>query len=97
LAVHLLPRRHRELARLFGSETGDRVNKFRHCAWHTGPHDLPVLEDAVARFAGRILTRIDVGDHVGFLLEPLEGSAPHKFDELVTFSDVRDLDPGHAA
>ena len=29
LAVHLLPRRHRELARLFGSETGDHVDKVR--------------------------------------------------------------------
>jgi flavin reductase (DIM6/NTAB) family NADH-FMN oxidoreductase RutF len=97
LAVQLLPRRHRELARLFGSETGDRVNKFDRCAWHDGPHDLPVLDDAVGWFAGRVLTRVDAGDHVGFLLEPLEGSAPHNFDELVTFSDVRDLDPGHEA
>ena len=32
LAVHLLPRRHRELARLFGSETGDRTDKFARCA-----------------------------------------------------------------
>jgi hypothetical protein len=31
----------------------------------------------------------------GFLLEPVAG--PAEFDPLVTFSDVRDLDPGHPA
>src|SRR4051794_35206199 len=37
LAVHLLPREQRAIARLFGSETGDRTNKFDRCAWHLGP------------------------------------------------------------
>ena len=97
LAVHLLPRRHRELARLFGSKTGDRVNKFERCAWQAGPHGLSVLTDAVGWFVGSVLSRIDVGDHVGFLLEPITGSAPRKFEQLVTFADVRDLDPGHEA
>jgi hypothetical protein len=44
-----------------------------------------------------VLSRYDVGDHVGFLLEPVAGSAPDEFEQLVTFSDVRDLDPGHEA
>jgi flavin reductase (DIM6/NTAB) family NADH-FMN oxidoreductase RutF len=97
LAVHLLPRQHRDLARLFGSETGDRVNKFDRCEWSNGPEDLPILGGAVGWFAGRILNRFDVGDHVGHLLEPVAGFAPERFDELVTFSDVRDLEPGHEA
>jgi flavin reductase (DIM6/NTAB) family NADH-FMN oxidoreductase RutF len=82
LAVHLVPRQHCELARLFGGETGDRTDKFARCAWHSGPNGIPILDD---------------GDHVGFLLEPIAGNAPDKFDHLVTFSDVRDLDPGHKA
>lgn len=97
LAVHLIDRRHCELARLFGSETGDEVDKFAHCAWHSGPKGLPILDDATGWFAGAVLSRYDVGDHVGFLLEPVAGSAPEKFDQLVTFSDVRDLEPGHEA
>jgi flavin reductase (DIM6/NTAB) family NADH-FMN oxidoreductase RutF len=97
LAVHLVPRQHCELARLFGSETGDRTDKFARCAWHSGPHGLPVLEDAAGWFVGEVLNRHDVGDHVGFLLEPVAGDAPDKFEQLVTFSDVRDLDPGHDA
>ena len=97
LAVHLLPRRHSELARLFGSETGDRTDKFARTAWHEGPHGLPILEDAAGWFVGEVLSRYDVGDHVGFLLQPVEGDAPDTFDQLVTFADVRDLEPGHEA
>jgi flavin reductase (DIM6/NTAB) family NADH-FMN oxidoreductase RutF len=97
LAVQLIERRHSELARLFGGETGDEVDKFARCAWHSGPHGLPILDDAAGWFIGAVLSRYDVGDHVGLLLEPGAGSAPGKFEQLVTFSDVRDLDPGHQA
>ncbi len=97
LAVHLLPRRHRELARLFGSETGDDTDKFARCSWRPGPHDLPILSDATGWFVGAVLNRYDLGDHVGHLLEPVAGDAPDRFDQLVTFADVRDLKPGHEA
>ena len=97
LAVHLIERRHSELARLFGGETGDDVDKLARCASHSGPHGLPILDDAAGWFIGGVLSRYDVGDHVGFLLEPVGGTAPDKFEQLVTFSDVRDLDPGHDA
>ena len=97
LAVHLIERRHCELARLFGSETGDLTDKFARCRWHSGPHGLPILADAAGWFAGAVLDRFDLGDHVGILLEPVAGSAPDKFGQLVTYSDVRDLEPGHQA
>ena len=97
LAVHLLPRRHSELARLFGSLTGDRTDKFARCAWREGPHGLPILDDAAGWFVGEVLSRDDLGDHIGFLLKPVDGHAPQKFDQLVTFADVRDLEPGHEA
>jgi flavin reductase (DIM6/NTAB) family NADH-FMN oxidoreductase RutF len=97
LAVHVLSHRHRELARLFGSQTGDTIDKFSRCAWHAGPQDMPILDDAVAWFVGKVLARMDVGDHVGHLLEPIAGDAPDAVDELITFADVADLEPGHEA
>lgn len=97
LAVHLLPRTHRELARLFGSETGDRMDKFTRCAWREGPHEMPILDDAAGWFVGKVLNRYDLGDHVGFLVQPVAGDAPDAFDQLVTFADVSDLEPGHEA
>jgi flavin reductase (DIM6/NTAB) family NADH-FMN oxidoreductase RutF len=97
LAVHLLARRHSELARLFGSETGDRTDKFARCEWKPGPHEMPILADAAGWFVGEVLSRHDLGDHVGFLLQPVAGDAPERFDQLVTFADVKDLEPGHEA
>ncbi|WP_313675366.1 flavin reductase family protein [Mycolicibacterium sp.] len=97
LAVHLLTREHRELARLFGSLTGDKVDKFARCDWWAGPEGLPILSDAAAWFAGRVLSRVDLGDHLGHLTEPVAGCSPKQLTNLVTFSDVRDLDPGHEA
>jgi flavin reductase (DIM6/NTAB) family NADH-FMN oxidoreductase RutF len=97
LAVHVLARRHIDLARLFGGQTGDQVNKFDLCSWHTGPEGMPILDDAVAWFVGKTLKRIDVGDHIGYLLEPVAGDAPESSDDLVSFPDVADLEPGHEA
>ncbi|WP_445170640.1 flavin reductase family protein [Mycolicibacterium sp. Dal123E01] len=97
LAVHLLAEEHRELARLFGSETGDRVDKFSDCRWSDGPEGLPILSDAAAWFSGHILERFDLGDHVGHLIQPVAGAAPDRFGDLVTFTDVKDLEPGHEA
>ena len=97
LAVHVLTRREVKLARLFGGQTGDEIDKFEYCSWHSGPEDMPILDDAVAWFVGKTLSRIDVGDHVGYLLEPIAGHAPECSENLVTFSDVNDLEPGHEA
>jgi flavin reductase (DIM6/NTAB) family NADH-FMN oxidoreductase RutF len=97
LAVHVLSRQHAELAQLFGGQTGDRVDKFDRCAWHEGPHGMPILDDAVAWFVGKTITRFEVGDHVGHLLEPIAGQAPESFGDLITFADVVDLQPGHDA
>ncbi len=97
LAVHLLAKENQDLAQLFGSETGDEVDKFRRCRWWEGPEGLPILADAPGWFAGRILERFDLGDHVGHLTEPVAGSAPERFGDLVTFTDVKDLEPGHDA
>ncbi|WP_280205943.1 flavin reductase family protein, partial [Nocardia cyriacigeorgica] len=76
LAVHLLTGDAVELARLFGTTSGDSVDKFARCAWSGGPHGLPILDGAAGWFAGRVIARSDLGDHVGHLLEPLTATAP---------------------
>ncbi|MCQ4120575.1 flavin reductase family protein [Rhodococcus tibetensis] len=97
LAVHLLTKEHRALATLFGEQTGDDIDKFAQCEWRAGPNGLPILDSSSAWFSGRILERLELGDHVAFLLAPETGSAPDNLGELITFSDVRDLEPGHEA
>jgi flavin reductase (DIM6/NTAB) family NADH-FMN oxidoreductase RutF len=95
LAVHLFDREHLDVAELFGGQTGDTVDKFEHCRWHSGPADVPILDDAAGWFVGRILERFPLGDHVGHLLEPLNGIPPREPGDWVSLSDVRDLEPGH--
>ena len=97
LAVHVVQRRHIELAQLFGGETGDEVNKFDHCSWHTGPEGMPILDDAAAWFVGKTLERIELGDHIGYLLEPVAGAVSERSGDLIRLSDVIDLTPGHEA
>ncbi|XRQ16231.1 flavin reductase family protein, partial [Actinomadura welshii] len=69
LAVHVLGRDEdqRELAALFGSETGDEVDKFARCSWQPGPEGVPLLSGAQRHLVGRILERVTLGDHAGFL------------------------------
>lgn len=97
LVVHVLGRSELEVARLFGEETGDEIDKFDRCAWHDGPDGLPVLVDAPGWFSGRILERLRLGDHIAFLLEPEMGHVDGDPLDLVTFGDVRDFDAGHDA
>ncbi|MDX6671188.1 MAG: hypothetical protein QOI91_1551 [Solirubrobacteraceae bacterium] len=96
LAVHFLAADQEELAELFGGETGDEVDKLARVAWRPGPGGAPLLDDCGNRFAGRILERLPFGDHVGFLLEPLEADVAGDFDELA-FHRARRIEPGHEA
>jgi flavin reductase (DIM6/NTAB) family NADH-FMN oxidoreductase RutF len=96
LAVHLVDEDAKELARLFGSETGDEVDKFAHCSWHSGPEGLPILDACPRWFAGRILERFRTGDHIAHLIELLAaergGAGP-----VFSFGQTHDLEPGHEA
>ena len=65
------------------------------CSWHTGPQGMPILDDAAAWFVGKTLRRIDLGDHIGYLLEPVTGAVVEHSADLVGIADVADLEPGH--
>jgi flavin reductase (DIM6/NTAB) family NADH-FMN oxidoreductase RutF len=94
LVVHFVPEQAEELALLFGGETGDEIDKFARCRWREGPGGVPVLVELEDWFAGRVLERLDFGDHCGFLLEPVEGEA-HRSGEPLTFRRAKWIEPGH--
>jgi flavin reductase (DIM6/NTAB) family NADH-FMN oxidoreductase RutF len=96
LVVHAVPADAEALAELFGSETGDEVDKFARCAWHEGPAGTPVLDECENWFAGRILHRLDVGDHWAFVLDPFEAHASTG-ERPFTFHRARRMEPGHEA
>jgi flavin reductase (DIM6/NTAB) family NADH-FMN oxidoreductase RutF len=96
LAVHFPPADALELAELFGSETGDDVDKFSRCRWHAGPLGMPIIDECRRWFVGAILERRTLGDHVVFVLEVVAARNDDDGDHL-TFSDVKHLEPGHDA
>lgn len=93
LAVHVVEEGHKELAELFGGETGDEIDKFARVPWHER-QGVPVLDACERWFAGRVREKIDLGDHVGFLLEPIELETDDASGQL-TFQQARDIEAGH--
>ena len=93
LGVHLVPDEQFQLAELFGGETGDDVDKFERCEWEVGPGGVPLLPECPTRCSGRILERHSLGDHVGFLLEPIAVWAAN--EESLDIKNAAQIDPGH--
>jgi flavin reductase (DIM6/NTAB) family NADH-FMN oxidoreductase RutF len=94
IGVHALPAERDDLAELFGSQTGDEVDKFERCAWRDGPGGVPIVEGCENWFAGRVLHRLDAGDHQALLLEPIVGGAGEDVSQF-NFHRARRIEPGH--
>lgn len=97
LAVHVIPQAEPKLVHLFGELTGDNIDKFALCSWHVGPHGVPILDGTSAWFVGKILRRIELGDHVGHVLAPTEVSMPAELPGYVMSRNATGLSPGHDA
>jgi flavin reductase (DIM6/NTAB) family NADH-FMN oxidoreductase RutF len=95
VAVHVLRREQVDVAETFGSLCGAEVDKFARVAWSEGPGGVPVLDDCLGWFTGRVLDRVGLGDHTGLVVEPYDARAGE--GEALTFDDVRHLEPGHDA
>ena len=97
VAVHVLRRDQKDVAETFGSRCGAEVDKFADVAWSRGPDGVPVLDDCLGWFAGRVLDRLGLGDHTGLVVEPYDARVGGQRAAPLTFGDVRDLEPGHGA
>ena len=97
LAVHLLGRDQYALARLFGGETGHDTDKFAAVDWRRGPHGTVVLDAARAWLVGRVVSHLDGGDHVGFVLAPEAAGEDERGEQQQVFrlSDAEGISPGH--
>jgi flavin reductase (DIM6/NTAB) family NADH-FMN oxidoreductase RutF len=84
------------LAELFGGETGDEVDKFARVGWKPGPGGTPLLDACPNRFVGRVLERLDAGDHDAILLEPVLAERGTDAAEF-SFHRAKRIEPGHEA
>ncbi len=96
LAVHFLGAADRDLAALFGEETGDDTDKFARCEWQVGPEGTTIVPASCGWAVGRIIERVDTGDHVGHLMELVEARVGRDGPPL-TSRHVSDMEPGHPA
>lgn len=97
LGVHLVPAGRTDLAELFGGTTADRgARKFDRCRWSPGLAGVPLLEDCPIRMVGAVLDRHPLGDHTGFLLEPVDVTADQARAALAT-AEAAGIHPGHPA
>ncbi len=97
LAVHLIPKEASELVRLFGSETGDEIDKFAHCQWSPGPMGVPILARCPSRIICKVLKEVEVGDHGAFLVEPIDAEAEDEAVFTLAMSKAAGIEPGHPA
>jgi len=70
-AVNVLSSSQHRLAIRFASKVEDR---FDGTAWHNGPHDLPLIDQAAAHFVCRHYQQHEAGDHLIFIGEVLSCS-----------------------
>lgn len=97
LAVHYLDDTQHDLAELFGTRTGDEVDKLSLCAWEEGPDGVPLLADVPRRIVARRVALLDEGgDHLCVVTEPITAEADGPFTPL-RLSAVDHLTPGHEA
>lgn len=95
LVVHRVGADQKDLAEHFGGTSQrDDPDKLAHWPWREGPDGTPVIAEC-DWFAGRVLERIDVGDHVAFVLEPFAGECGD--DTQLGFQAARDIEAGQPA
>jgi flavin reductase (DIM6/NTAB) family NADH-FMN oxidoreductase RutF len=95
-AVHFLGEENQELAELFGTTSGDREDKFSHCAWTAGAGGVPVLTGVPAVVFERVTLWNDGSDHVCLVGEPVAVQTGSPFRPL-RLSGAERLQAGHAA
>jgi flavin reductase (DIM6/NTAB) family NADH-FMN oxidoreductase RutF len=96
LVVHLLGSDQREVASLFGEATGDEVDKFDRVTWSPGRTGAPILAECAAWVEGRIIGRMDAGDHEAFLIKAGESGAGGHAGRFM-LADAADFEAGHPA
>jgi flavin reductase (DIM6/NTAB) family NADH-FMN oxidoreductase RutF len=97
LAIHFLASKDHDLAELFGTLSGDDVDKFTRCDHRISSQGVPVLDRCPNWLIVERVALLDVGsDHVCIVTQPVEAGTGGAFTPL-RLSDVDDLDPGHDA
>lgn len=94
LALHLLGADQKDVASLFGEESGDWTEKFERLEWMPGVTGAPRLADCAAWVEGPVITTLAAGDHHAFVIDVAAGGDGPRAGRLM-FSSASDLQAGH--
>jgi len=95
LAIHFLTADDLPLAELFGSQSGDTVDKFAGLQVTEGPGGVPLLAQCPRWLAARRIALLDDGgDHVTVLTEPVTAQVSGPFTPL-RLAQAAHIRPGH--
>ena len=98
LAVHFLAEGDLDVAKHFGTVTGDEDDKFGGWEWQPGPGGVPLLVDCTNRLVIRRDALFDSGgDHVSFSGDVVEAATAEESFAPLRFRAVSELDAGHPA
>jgi flavin reductase (DIM6/NTAB) family NADH-FMN oxidoreductase RutF/rubredoxin len=86
-----------ELIGLFGYKSGDTVDKFGKVRYQTGQTGAPILiEDTLAWFDCRVVQTMDVGTHLVFIGEVVDGEVIDALQPPLSYAYYRDVKKGKA-
>jgi flavin reductase (DIM6/NTAB) family NADH-FMN oxidoreductase RutF len=95
LGLHLLGEHQADLARLFGQETGDVLDKFASVDWRLGSTGAPLLVDTAVSVEGDVLGHFTVGrDHEAFMMRAVRAVAGGRRG-ILTYRGAPSFEPGH--
>lgn len=97
VGIHFLTRSDLAIAELFGTRTGDEVDKFEGTPWAYSMEGVPMLSALPRQFVGRRIDLIEpAADHACLIAEPIVAQCLGDFEPL-RLSDADELQPGHEA
>jgi flavin reductase (DIM6/NTAB) family NADH-FMN oxidoreductase RutF len=94
LGLHLLGSGQRDVASLFGEQSGDRIDKFEGVTWSRGATGVPILSECAAWIEGTVVDRMSGGDHEAFLVTITAGGEGTQAGRFMR-TDATDFLAGH--
>jgi flavin reductase (DIM6/NTAB) family NADH-FMN oxidoreductase RutF/rubredoxin len=86
-----------DLIRLFGYQSGRTVNKYATVRYRTGQTGAPILlEDTLAWLECKVVQTVDVGTHLLFVGEVVDGDLIDKVQSPLTYAYYREVKKGKA-
>ena len=96
LCVHAVTERERGWRSSSAARRGTRSTSSPAAGWTPAGDGTPILSDCPTWFLGRVADRVDLGDHVGYVLEPERWQGGGPIAQL-SERDLAGVEPGHPA